>query len=76
MILIRLVPKQTDINFLGARKAGFALSGLAAIGSVIFFLVLGLNFGIDFRGGILVEARVETGADIAAHWRQTHPYQT
>jgi len=66
MILIRLVPKQTDINFLGARKAGFALSGLAAIGSVIFFLVLGLNFGIDFRGGILVEARVETGADIAA----------
>ena len=66
MILIRFVPKQTDINFLGARKAGFALSGLAAIGSVIFFLVLGLNFGIDFRGGILVEARVETGADIAA----------
>ena len=66
MKLLRLAPKQPNINFLGHRNLAFAFSASATVGSLIFFLVLGLNFGIDFRGGILVEARVETGADIAA----------
>ena len=66
MKLVRLVHKQPDVNFLGIRNLAFAFSAAAAVGSLILFLVLGLNFGIDFRGGILVEARVEAGADIAA----------
>ena len=66
MILIRLVPKQTNFDFLRLRNIAFALSGAAAVASVVLFFALGLNFGIDFRGGILVETRVEGGADIAA----------
>jgi len=67
MILLRLVPRDTKINFVGHKRhrGFFAFSGCLAISSILLFLFLGLNFGIDFRGGVLMEVRTEGPADIA-----------
>ncbi len=43
----------TKINFMALKKAGFALSGILAIGSILM-LMLGINLGIDFKGGTMV----------------------
>ncbi|MEO0681533.1 MAG: protein translocase subunit SecF [Pseudomonadota bacterium] len=61
---LRLVPDDTSLNFLGARKIAAAGSaGLAAL-SLVLLLALGLNFGIDFRGGTMLEARTPAAADL------------
>ncbi|HEX6840694.1 MAG TPA: protein translocase subunit SecF [Stellaceae bacterium] len=58
LIIIRKIP---NIDFMGWHKAGFALSALLTIGSIVLFLVQGLNFGIDFSGGTLMEVRTLSG---------------
>ena len=66
MRLLTLIPPNTTINFVGKRKIAFGLSIVLIIVSVGAFLTQGLNFGIDFRGGILLEAETEEAADIPA----------
>ena len=63
---IRLVPDTTDIPFLRWRKGLFVFSATLAVISVVLLFTKGLNFGIDFRGGILIEARTVADADIGA----------
>ena len=63
---IRLIPDRTRIDFVRYRLAAFVVSGLIVAGSLAMLLINGLNFGIDFRGGILVEIRTEEPADISA----------
>ena len=55
MIRLRLVPAKTNIKFLNQRLKAFYLSGFLFIGSVVLFISMGLNYGIDFEGGILIE---------------------
>ena len=43
----------TKINFMALKKAGFMLSSVLAIGSILM-LLLGINLGIDFKGGTMV----------------------
>lgn len=52
---MRFFKKQTDFDFLGARKLAFAVSLILVIGSIASLAVRGLNFGIDFTGGTLIE---------------------
>ncbi len=67
MKLLRLIPDDTRIPFMGARKITFALSAFLLAGSLLSWLVLGLNLGIDFLGGTLIEARSRAGtADLAS----------
>jgi preprotein translocase subunit SecF len=63
LIVIRRIP---SIDFMSMHKAGFALSLLLTIGSIALFLTQGLNYGIDFSGGTVIEARATDGpADLA-----------
>jgi len=64
LIVIRRVPK---IDFMRWHLFGFAFSILLGAVSIGLFATIGLNYGIDFRGGTQIEARVTTGpADLAA----------
>jgi preprotein translocase subunit SecF len=53
--LIRLVPRQTHFNFVGLAPYAAALSALAILGAVASFFVQGMNFGVDFVGGTVME---------------------
>ena len=54
---LRLVPDGTQIQFMKGRHVGLVFSALLSILSVILYFAPGLNYGIDFKGGIVIEAR-------------------
>lgn len=63
---LQIIPANTRIDFVGKRKLAFLFSFLLVLGSLIAVAVQGLNFGIDFRGGTLIEIKTTGPADIAA----------
>jgi len=63
-MLIRFIKKTPNINFLGKKRLFFFLSGTLSIISLIFLIVKGLNFGIDFKGGLLVEISLNKNIEI------------
>ena len=62
----RLVPDNTSIRFMRGRFAGPLVSAFLSIASVVLFFWPGLNYGIDFRGGIAMELRVPEGTELAS----------
>lgn len=62
--MLRLVPANTSINFVKLRYATFLLSAFIVLGSLAGFLTNGLNYGIDFQGGFLLEIRTPEAADL------------
>jgi preprotein translocase subunit SecF len=63
---LRLVPDDTKIAFMRGRYAGLITSAVLSIASVILFFTPGLNYGIDFRGGVVVELRLPGPVETAA----------
>jgi preprotein translocase subunit SecF len=66
MRLLRIVPDNTKFPFMSFRRISFPFSALLSIASVVLFLIVGMNVGIDFKGGTLIEMKTKQGvADLA-----------
>ena len=61
---LNLVPIKPNINFLIRRKYFFVFSVILLLSSAFFYLFNGLNLGIDFKGGIMLEVRVSSSTNI------------
>ncbi len=66
MRLLKLIPDRTNINFVGVRYYAFAVDGLLVLISLIWLTVHGLNYGIDFTGGVLLEVKAPQTINIGA----------
>lgn len=65
MRTLKLVPVETNIDFIGKRVIAIIFSAILLIGSMALTVQNGLNFGIDFTGGTLIEIRVGTAPDLS-----------
>ena len=66
MRLLRIVPDNTKFDFIRFRRISFPLSAILSILAIWAYFGIGLNFGIDFIGGTLIEIQNKSGpADLA-----------
>lgn len=70
---LRLVPEHTSWNFFGYAKITFGASVVAMIASVIIISVMGLNFGIDFRGGTTIRTESTSAVNVAEYRAAMEP---
>ncbi len=61
---VRLIPNKTKIRFVRLFRVCVIVSGLAVLGSLALFFGRGLNYGIDFLGGTMIEVRTPGPADL------------
>ncbi|MFV1877313.1 protein translocase subunit SecF [Nioella sp.] len=64
---LKLVPSETNWDFFRLSSVALAASGLAVVASIVLFFVIGLNFGIDFRGGTTIRTEAHSEVDVAAY---------
>jgi preprotein translocase subunit SecF len=64
--LLRIVPDDTKFDFMRFRRISFPISAILSIVAIGLYFFHGLNFGIDFVGGTLMEVQTKAGpADLA-----------
>ncbi len=67
MMLIRYFPTDTKFQFMRFRRWSFPFSAALSVLAVALFFTAGMNFGIDFKGGTLVELQAKgQRADVAS----------
>ena len=69
--LLRIVPDDTKFDFMRFRRISFPMSALLSILAISLYFFHGLNFGIDFKGGTLMEVQAKSGAADLAKMRST-----
>ena len=69
MRLLRIVPDDTKFDFMRFRRISFPVSALLSIIAISLYFFHGLNFGIDFKGGTLIEVQSKSGAADLAKMR-------
>jgi preprotein translocase subunit SecF len=62
---LRLIRDNTTIPFFRYRWIAFAWSGIVLLATVLLIATTGLNLGIDFKGGILLEIRTPEPANLS-----------
>ncbi|KFG68795.1 protein translocase subunit SecF [Microvirga sp. BSC39] len=71
MRLVRLWPENSHFDFMRFRRYSFPLSAVISILTAVMLLAGGLNFGIDFQGGTLMEIQARSGRADVGQIRQT-----
>ncbi|MFL4983289.1 MAG: protein translocase subunit SecF [Xanthobacteraceae bacterium] len=66
---LRLVPDETKFDFMQFRRISFPISAALSVLAVFLYFYHGLNFGIDFVGGTLMEVQAKAGAADLAKMR-------
>ena len=61
---IKLIPDHTKIDFIGSRYVGFAVTAIMILASIFLLATKGLNYGIDFTGGTLIEIATQETPDL------------
>jgi preprotein translocase subunit SecF len=69
--LLRIVPDDTTFDFMRFRRISFPISAMLSILAIFLYFFHGLNFGIDFRGGTLMEVQQKSGPADLAKMRST-----
>src|SRR3954447_19111319 len=69
--LLRIVPDDTKFDFMRFRRISFPISALLSMVALFLFFHPGLNLGIDFKGGTLLEIQAKSGAVDLAKMRST-----
>jgi len=69
--LLRIVPDDTKFDFMRFRRISFPVSAMLSIAAIALFFFHGLNFGIDFIGGTLIEVQTKAGPADLAKMRST-----
>jgi preprotein translocase subunit SecF len=69
MRLLRIVPDDTRFDFMRFRRISFPISAALSILALVLYFTHGLNFGIDFKGGTLIEVQAKSGAVDMAQMR-------
>jgi preprotein translocase subunit SecF len=68
---LRLIPDNTHFRFMRARRSVFSISIALSVLSVIIFIAIGPQYGIDFKGGTLIEMKPLSEASELASVRST-----
>jgi preprotein translocase subunit SecF len=69
--LLRIVPDNTRFDFMRFRRISFPISAMLSIVAILLYFYHGLNFGIDFVGGTLIEVQTKAGPADLAQMRAT-----
>ena len=69
--LLRIVPDDTKFDFMRFRRISFPISAILSIAAILLFFFNGLNLGVDFVGGTLMEVQSKSGPADLAKMRST-----
>src|SRR6056297_3559402 len=64
---LKLVPTETNWNFFSRAKLWLGISGFLMMLALVSFLIQGLNYGIDFRGGTTIRTESAQPVDVGAY---------
>jgi len=64
---LKLVPTETKIDFFRFSTLAMGFSGLMALLSLVAFLVFGLNYGIDFKGGSVIRTATPAPVEVSVY---------
>ncbi|GLK67539.1 protein translocase subunit SecF [Hansschlegelia plantiphila] len=77
MRLLRIFPDDSKFRFVRWRVLSFPFSAAISVATIVLFLTVGLNYGIDFTGGTLMELQSKSGkADLASVRETAQSFET